>query len=412
MSTTDATTGRQHRTGRGALAVACVAALLLAGCGSSSGSDGASKTEAKPTSTTKPTTTTEAETDETTTPADDAEAGNEAGLPTSEADAPSGDWISVRFNVAIEPEPKDFNQGSAEARLYDIEPDCSGSGPCSLTFAGGGEGGSFGMPDTPEIPGDPLTLEPDGDTWVDTFENPEAFGCTDELDGPYLQSTEERSLEPVYGDDGEIAGLVGTVLFTDSLTDEGRAAGCPASSEATYAYATVVAPSDGIRGIDEYEVDGTFRQTLEVTKAEGYSDPRYQAGGLSTTLPDHDVELAGSCGGGECSVDLAQVDGDGDTLSTELTSEDGRGLLGSYDEESGCTDPESGDVVFDDGAYGTGTAYQDLTPIWIEDGQVKAFVGRYAHIAEPTDLGKTDPACSTKQSVEGWVYLVDTSVLA
>lgn len=410
MPATATPTRSRRRPGRRAAAVGLFAALVLAGCGSSSGSDGAADDDAKATTTAaakaeKTTTTTEAD-DE----ADDASSSDE-GLPTTEADAPSGDWISVRFNVAVEPEPKDYNPGSAEARLYAIEPDCSGSGPCDLVVSGGGEGGSFGMPDTPEIGGEPVTLEAEGSEWTDSYEYPDDVGCTAELDGPYLHTTEERSLEPVRNDDGEITGLVGTLLMTDTLTDEGRAAGCPASSEATYAYAVVVAPNDGIRGIDEYSVNGTFRQTVEVTASEGQINPQFQEGGLSTTLPDHDIDLAGSCADGECSVEFAQVNGDGDTRRTELVSEDGRGLLGTYDEEGGCSDDDTGEIVFDSGAYSSTGAYEDLTPIWIEDGQVKAFVGRYYHVAEPTELGKTDPSCSTKQAMEGWAYLVDTSVL-
>jgi hypothetical protein len=409
IATTDGTT---RRTRRSVAAVVLLASLALAGCGSSSGSDGAkpaatSTTAAKPG---KPDKADEAKdaASTTTTEADDADTG---GLPTDEADAPSGDWISVRFNVAVEPEPKDFNPGSAEARLYDVTPDCSGSGPCSLEFGPGGADGSYGMPDTQAIGGDPVTLEPDGDQWTDTYEYPDDVGCTAELDGPYLHTSEERTLEPVLGDDGKIAGLVGTLFLTDSLTAEGRAAGCPASAEATYAYAVVAAPNEGIRDIDQYDVDGTFRQTLEVTASQGYADPQFQVGGLSTTLPDYDVDLAGSCADGACSVEFAQVNGDGDTRRTELVSEDGRGLLGTYDEESGCRNDDTGDIVFDSGAYSSSGAYEDLTPVWIEDGQVKAFVGRYTHVAEPTALGKTDPSCSAEQSVEGWVYLVDTDSL-
>lgn len=413
---TTATTGPRRRLGSGrrraAAPAVLIAALLLAACGSSGGSDGPkADADASPTTAAAPadTTTTEADAEEE----DDAAgaADEETGLPTSEADAPSGDWISVRFNVAIEPEPDDYIPGNAEARLYDIEPDCSGSGPCRLTFSGGGDGGTFGMPDTAEIAGDPVPMEPDGDAWTDSYDDGDPIACTAELDGPYLATAEERSLEPVYGDDGEVSGLVGTLLFTDTLTDEGRAAGCPASAEATYAYAVVVAPNDGLRGIDEYTVDGTFRQTLEVTAAKGQIDPQFQEGGLSTTLPDHDIELDGSCADGECSVELTQVNGDGNTRVADLVSEDGRSLLGTYDDNGGCVDDETGELVFEEGAYASSGAYQDLTPIWIEDGQVKAFVGRYAHVAKPTELGKTDPSCSTEQTVTGWVYLVDTSIL-
>lgn len=393
---------------RRAVTAAAFAALVLAGCGSSSGSDGAAKNDAKAT------TITEAKADETTTTeAADGDAADDekSALPTDEADAPSGDWISVRFNVATEPEPKDFNPGSAEARLYDIEADCDGDEPCSLTFSGGAEGGGFEMPDTVEISGDDVTLEPDGDAWTDSYEYPDDVGCTAELDGPYLHTTEERSFEPVYDDDGEITGLVGTLFLTDSLTSEGRAAGCPASSEATYAYAVVAAPNEGIRGIDEYSVDGTFRQTTEVTAEEGQVNPLFKVGGISTTLPDYDVDLAGSCGDGDCSVEFAQVNGDGNTRRAELTSEDGRGLNGTYEEQGGCSDDDTGEIIFESGAYDSTGTYEDLTPIWVENGEVKAFVGRYSHTGTPTALGKTDPSCSTTQTFESWVYLVDTDSL-
>lgn len=405
MPTIAATSWPNRRPRRLLAASGVVAALVLAGCGAGSGSDGAEEGGAKAT------TTTAAKDGSTTTTAPDDEAPDAEGLPTEEADAPSGDWISVRFNVAVEPEPDDFNQGSAEARLYAIEPDCSGSGPCALTFSGGGEGGNFGMPGTPDLGGEPVTLEPDGDAWTDEYDYPEAIGCTAELDGPYLDTHEERSLEPVYGDDGEIDGLVGTILYTDTLTAEGKAAGCPNEDAVTYAYAVVVAPNDGIRDVREYEVDGTFRQTLEVTDAEGQVNPLYQDEGISTTLPDHDIDLAGSCTDGECSVELTQVNGDDQTRTVDLTSADGRGLSGTYEEQSGCSDDETGETVFDSGAYDATGGWEDLTPIWIEDGQVKALVGRYSHVSTPTDLGKTDPSCSTEQSLEGWVYLIDTGAL-
>ncbi|HWJ61230.1 MAG TPA: hypothetical protein VNS19_04605 [Acidimicrobiales bacterium] len=392
--------------GSRAVAAGILAALVLAGCGSSGGSEAADTTEAKAT------TTTAAKADKTTTTeADDEEEADAGGLPTDEADAPSGSWISVRFNVAVEPEPDDFNVGSAEARLYDIEPKCDGDAPCELEVSGGGDDGSFAMPDTEPITGDPITLEPEDGAWTDSYEYPDDVGCTAELDGPYLHTSEERELEPVYGDDGEITGLVGTTILTDTLTDEGRAAGCPASSEATYAYAVVVAPNDGIRDIEEYSVNGTFKQTLEVTAEEGQVNPLYKEGGISTTLPEYDVDLAGSCGDGECSVEFAQVNGDGETRRAELVSEDGRGLLGTFEEGGGCSNDETGDKIFESGAYESTGGYEDLTPVWVEDGEVKAFVGRYYHVAEPTELGKSDPNCATTQSIEAWVYLVDTDSL-
>lgn len=406
MSTTATTPGRR-RFDRRAIAVVALAALVLAGCGSSGGD-----AKAKTTTTEAEATTTEAKATTTTEADDDEQAsGDPEGLPTDEADAPEGDWISVRFLVATEPQPEDFNKGSAEARLYDVQPDCPGDDePCSLELGPGGDGGNYAMPGAEEIEGEPITLEPEGDEWTDTYDYPDAIGCTDELDGPYIDTTEERTMKPVYGEDGELTGLVGTVLFTDTLTDEGRAAGCPASSEATYAYAVVAAPNEGLADIDEYTVDGDFKQTLEVISSENQSNPRFQPGGISTTLPKYDATMAGSCQDGECSVEFAQLNGQDEMRRAELVSEDGRSLLGTYEESPGCADAD-GKVVIESGAYDATGAYEDLTPIWVEDGEVKAFVGKYYRNAEPTEAGKANPSCSKTETIEAWVYFVDTDVL-
>jgi hypothetical protein len=402
---TIATPGRR-RPDRRALAVAAFAALVLAGCGSSGGSD-AKEAPAKP----KATTTTAAEKVTTTTEAEkDDQSDVPEGLPTDEADAPEGDWISVRFLVATEPEPEGFNKGSAEARLWNVEPDCPGDDePCSLDISGGGDGGSFSLPGTEPIEGESITLEPDGDEWSDTYEYPDDVGCTDELDGPYIHTVEERTMQPVYDEDGALTGAVGTVLFTDSLTQEGRDAGCPASSEATHAYALVAAPNDGIGEIDQYTVDGTFKQTLEVTAAENQTLPRFQEGGLSTTLQGYDPVLEGSCEDGECSVEFTAVAGDGDVRRDELTSDDGQVLQGGYESLGSCFDDDGKKVAAD--AYETSGTYEDLTPIWVENGEVKAFVGKYTQVAEPTAEAKSNPDCSKTETLEAWVYLVDADVL-
>ena len=404
--TTIATTPRRRRTNRRTLATGVVAALVLAGCGSSGGDDAE---VAKPAD--APTTT---EVERTTTTATDASNDEEAepadGLPTDEADAPSGDWISVRFLVATEPEPEDFNKGSSEARLWEIESDCSGGGACSLEITGGAEGGGFEMPDTEPIEGDPISLEADGDEWTGTYTYPDDVGCTEELDGPYIESTEQRTLGPVHDQDGNLTGLVGTVVFTDALTEEGRAAGCPASSEVTYAYALVAAPEEGLESIDEYSVEGTFRQTLEVTSATNQSNEMFQEGGISTTCPKYDADLSGLCEDGECSVSFAQLNGNDLVRRAELTSEDGRTLDGTYEDEGSCSDAD-GNVVFDSGAYDATGSFEGLTPIWVEGGEVKAFVGKYHRSVEPTALGMTDPSCSEPESFEAWVYLVDTDSL-
>jgi hypothetical protein len=213
----------------------------------------------------------------------------------------------------------------------------------------------------------------------------------------------------VYDEDGELTGMVGTVLFTDSRTSKGRDAGCPASSEATHAYVLVASPNDGIGDIDEYTVDGNFKQTLEVTAAENQSLERFQKGGFSTTLDTYDPNLDGSCGDGECSVELEQLSGDGDVRSADLSSDDGQALQGSFEVRGSCFDDEGTKVGGD--AYDVTGTYEDLTPIWVEDGEVKAFVGKYTQIAEPTAEAKSNPDCSKTETLESWVYLVDTDVL-
>ncbi|MEZ5180315.1 MAG: hypothetical protein R2702_00285 [Acidimicrobiales bacterium] len=389
------------------IAVAAIGALaLLAGCGG--GSDAADTT----TTAAKATTTTEAEATTSTTEAAREEVAEPvtSGLPTDEDVAPSGDWIGLRFLAAQDPSPSNFQPGSADARVYSITPDCSGGEACTLVLEGGGDGGSFALPNVAPITGDPIVLEPDGDSWTYELTYPDAVGCTDDLDGPYLETTETRDLEPVYDEEGTVTGLVGTTVFVDTLNEAGRNAGCPASVEGTYGYATVVAPSSGIADLREYEVDGEFRQTLEVTSSEGYSDASYQVGGINTTLPGHDVTLEGSCADGDCSVDFSQVSGDDSLRQTTLESDDGLSLAGIFDDTGGCNDDDTGERLFDDGAYTSAGSYEDLIPVWVEDGEVKAFVGRYFHLSKPTELGKTEPSCSYEQRVGGWAYLVDTSI--
>lgn len=388
-----------------------VASLVLAACSSGGSDEGADEK--------KETTTTEAAEVTTTTAADD-EADEEAseegstpdGLPTDEADAPSGEWISVRFNVAIEPpqEGEEFNPGSAEARLYNIEPDCDDDG-CTLELSGGGEDGSFSMPGTEPIEGPAVEFEPEGDEWVKE-EELEPFGCTEELDGPYVDTTETRTFEPVYDDDGELTGLVGTLLITDTVNAAGEEAGCPGSINATYAYAVVAAPYDGIEATDGFEVDGTFRQTLEITESEGFTNELLQVGAISTTLPDYDIDLAGACSAAECDVVYSAINGDGDRRSMTMTSDDGIVLQGQFEESNGCTNPDTGEVVFEAGAYDSVGEYETLVPVWIEDGEVKAWVGEYTFAGTPTELGESDPSCSTPESLRGWVYLVDVDTFA
>lgn len=395
------------RTSR-ALLAALVAASLLAACGG--GSDDASPTTTTTTAAAEEATTIEADAAPTTT---EAEGDDEEEAPddviTDESEAPSGAWISVRFLAGIDPEPADWQPGEGGARLYDITPDCDDDG-CVLTFEGGGPDGSFALPDVEPITGEPIVMEPDGARWTSSYDYPDAIGCTPELDGPYLDTSEERELEAVFGEDGEVIGLVGTTVFVDTLTEEGRAAGCPASVEATSGFVTVMAPNDGIAALDGYEVDGEFRQTVEVTESSGYTDAGYVVGGSNTTLEGHDVTLEGSCEDGSCSVDFSQINGDGAVRETELLSEDGLRLVGTFEERGGCRDDVTGETLFENSAYDSTGAYEDLIPVWVEDGEVKAFVGRYYFVATPTELGMTEPSCSYEQTLGGWAYLVDTSL--
>lgn len=384
-----------------------VASVVLAACGAGGSDEGADDK--------KETTTTEAAAETTTTAAEDEATEPEeapGGLPTDEADAPSGDWISVRFNVAIEPpqEGVEFNPGSGEARLYDIEPDCDDDG-CALEVSGGGEDGGFGMPGTQPIEGPPVEFEPGDGEWV-VEESLEPFGCTEELDGPYVDTTETRTLEPVYGDDGELTGMVGTMLITDALNDEGREAGCPESVSATYAYVVVAAPYEGIEATDGYEVDGTFRQTLEITESEGYTQELLQVGAISTSLPDYDVDLSGECSAEECDVVYTANNGDGERRTMTMTSQDGIVLEGAFEETSSCFDPATDETVIESGAYDAVGEYESLVPIWIEDGEVKAWVGEYTYTSTPTELGQTEEACSTPESLRAWAYLVDVDTFA
>ncbi|HEX2575530.1 MAG TPA: hypothetical protein VHK88_04225, partial [Aquihabitans sp.] len=202
------------------------ALLLLAACGG--GDDGDSAT-ATTTTAAAETSTTAAGEDEA--PADDAtddeatgdeatgdesetetdgeaatsDAGGAEGMPTDEDDAPSGDWIMIRWQTGMDPEDEGFTTGQAEVRLYSIEPSCDDDG-CDLSLAGGGEGGSFTLPDLEPVTGDPLVLTAGEDSWTDDADEP-PVGCTDELDGPYVDTAVERELTPIRDDDGTIVAL-------------------------------------------------------------------------------------------------------------------------------------------------------------------------------------------------------------
>lgn len=114
------------------LVIVAAFAGLLAGCGSSGGAqaDRSTTTEAKP----KPKATTT-----TRRPAAPKEA---KGLPTSENDAPSGTWLSIRY--LTEQSGFDNPPGFAEGRRYDINASCE-DGPCDLTL--NPVDGSFNLPD-------------------------------------------------------------------------------------------------------------------------------------------------------------------------------------------------------------------------------------------------------------------------
>jgi len=378
---------------RAGIVAVLVAGVLIAGC-TSSGSDGP---HPKSTTTTAPagTTTTEA-----------GGGSSETGLPSKRSDAPSGDWISVRFNISMEPEASGFSPGQADARLYDIVPDCSGDG-CTLTVKPGGDDGSFGMPGTQPTASDPIVFEPDGEEWTASSKDSEAYGCTDELDGPYIESEESRTFKPVYDDEGAITGLVGTYVVTDRLTDEGRDAGCPADAAATWSYAVVASPSGGIRATDGWSVDGTFRQTREITESENYTSDMLQVGAQSMTNPENDIDLSGDCGADACTIALSQALGNGNQREMALTADDGLTLTGSADEVDGCTDGTTGSTILEDGAYDVVSTYESLVPVWIEDGKAKVLVGEYVSDSNPTELAKAHEECAQSEHLRAWVYLVD-----
>lgn len=209
------------------------------------------------------------------------------GMPVALADAPSGDWSLVRWQTGQEPEPEGFVAGQAEVRLYDLEPTCDDDG-CDLTFHPGGEDDNFTLPDLMPVTGEPVALEAGAEAWTSS-EPEEPYGCTAELDGPYLDTQTERAVAPVRDVGGDIVAMVGPVTFTDTVNDEGRAAGCPASSAGTYEYEAVMVDSDVLRTVPTFDVDGQFRQTLEVIDSEGYTEDRLKAVGISVGLPENDL---------------------------------------------------------------------------------------------------------------------------
>lgn len=395
--------------------------LALAACGSSGG--GATGSDiAEPTTTAsdatgeKGATTTTTSTTTTTTEVGPVEAkpttktgGSGEGMPVGVDDAPSGDWIMVRWQTGQDPEPEGFVAGQAEVRLYDIEPTCDDEG-CDLTLKPGGEENSYALPDLAPLTGEPIEIQAGGEAWTSS-EAEQPYGCTAELDGPYVESQSDRALAPVRDSDGAIIAMVGPATFTDTVNDAGRAAGCPTSSKATYEYESVMVDTDVLREAPTFDVVADFRQTLEVVESAGYTEERLKAGGLNVGQPDFDHTLEGSCDEGECSVDLSVPTGKTTQRDLELTATDGRTLAAEFDDEAGCYDPATGDIVFEDGAYSDVGGYTDLVPIWVVDGEAQIFLGRYQSTGTPTELGKTDPACSTPEALEGWVTWIDTDLI-
>ncbi|MBA3282320.1 MAG: hypothetical protein H0U29_08840 [Acidimicrobiia bacterium] len=330
-------------------------------------------------------------------------------MPVAIDEAPSGDWILVRWQTGQDPEPEGFVAGQAEVRLYDLEPTCNDDG-CDLTFHPGGEEDNFALPDLMPLTGEPVAFEAGAEAWTSS-EPEESFGCTAELDGPYLDSQAERALAPVRDDEGEIVAMVGPVTFTDTVNDAGKAAGCPAASAITYEYESILVDSDVLRQGPTFDVNGQFRQTLEVIDSEGYTEDRLKAGGISVGLPENDLVVDGACEEGDCSVDLTVATGKTSEHQMELTSTDGETLAADFTYESGCYDPATGDDVLDEGAYTAEGELTDLLPIMVVEGEAQIFLGRYQVTSTPTDLGQAEAACSAPEAVSGWVTWIDTDLI-
>jgi len=398
---------RRTRAAGGALLASM---LLLAACGGSGGggSDGAKATT---TVAAAPSTTAKAKevVDETTTTTE-AEPADANAMPTEEDDAPSSDWVMVRYKVSEDPPGDEFAPGLSDVRLYTIEPSCDGD-TCDLALSGSGEGGTFNLPDLTEIGGDPLELAGGDEAWTQE-EDVEPYGCSADLEGPYIDSHESRAFAPVRDGDGEIVALVGQATFVDSLNAAGKDAGCNiAEGEFSYTYDMVMVPETQLEGDLTFDVNGDFVQSLEVASSKGYEDEeRFLAGGQSVTLPKFAFAVDGSCDAGDCQVDVSMPLPQ-KTQETEMTASDDGVLSVDQSTTSGCYDPKTGKDVFADGAYdGTG-GVTEMLPIWVVDGEAQIFLGRYEHTAIPTELGKTHPACSTEQHIEGWVTWVSTDLI-
>ncbi len=399
-------------------ALLAVSLLALAACGTSGGSEPAAAPTTTEPKAAETTTTTEPKGRETTTttaaedPEDEPDNGRgaaAAGMPVDEDDAPSGGWIMVRWQTSQDPEPEGFTAGQADVRLYDIEPNCDGSS-CDLAFAPGGQDGSFALPGLEPLTGADLEAQAGEEAWT-SIETEEPYGCTAELDGPYVDSVAERALAPVRDPDGAIIALVGPTSFTDTVNEAGLEAGCPLTAEGTFEYQSVMVDSSALEGAPTFDVDTTFRQTLEVIASEGYTQPQLMAGGINVGQPDFDLTIDGTCDGGDCAVELTIPTGGTTVRDLELATADDDTLSAEFEDQPGCLDAATGEGVFDEGAYDDVGAYTDLVPIWVVDGEAQIFVGRYQSSATPTALGLTEPACSTAESLEGWVTWIDTGLI-
>lgn len=376
--------------------------LVLAACSSGGGSDAAKATTT--TAKSKATPTTEAKGD--SGKADDPVGeDSEGAMPTKESDAPEGDWVGVRWMVSQEPEPENFTPGQADVRLYSIEPSCDDDG-CALTLNPGGDDDSYALPDLEPLTGPPVELEADDEAWT-AVEPEESYGCTDELTGDFIDSESSRSLKPLRNDDGEIIALAGTVTFTDELNADGEEAGCPEDSGTVDEYQTVMVPVETLGEAPTFDVDSDFRQSLEVSESSGYTESFLQKGGISVSLEGHDLQIDGSCDDGDCSVSVSQVITEDMTRTYELEGSEEDGMSGKFSGTGGCFDPETGDQVMADGAYDETLEVTQLVPVLVLDGDAKIFLGRYESTSEPTAEGKTEEACSTPQSLAGWVTWVD-----
>ncbi len=381
--------------------------LLLAACGSG-GSDAGPTTTAAPSTTVKAAEAEDGPDESTTTEAEPEDASDRNAMPVDEDDAPSGSWVMVRYQTAQEPTAAEFVPGITDVRLYTIDATCDDEG-CDLALAGDGEDGAFNLPGLEEITGEPVLMEAGAEAWVGE-EDLEPYGCTDELDGPYVSSHDTRAFSPVRDDGGEIIALVGQVEWATQITAAGEAAGCD-MEDTVDRYQTVMVPEEQLDSSLDFEVDGEFVQALNVTDSREYADAMFQLDGQSVTLPKYAYTVEGSCEDDECDVSVSIPLPPRKTIETEMTANEDGTLVVDQTSTAGCSDPDTQEIVFADGAYDITGGITTMVPLLVVDGQASIFLGRLERTSTPTEQGLTHPACSTEQYLEGWAVWIDEELL-